>query len=62
MDCFHNLGGHFGFIHSINMDIVDTVFLKIPDLADGIVDTGFAHIVRVLAIDGKKVSQRLGDG
>ena len=61
MNPCHDFFCGLGLVHGINMDILYVIFLQVSDLADGIIDTCFSHLVRLVSIGGNDVGQLLGD-
>ena len=60
VNCLYDLRGQPRFVHGVDMDVVYTVFLQVPDLADGIIDTRLAHVFGVIAVGGDQVGELLG--
>ena len=50
-----DFAGGLGFVHGVDMNVVHSVFLKVADLADGVVDAGLPHVVFIVSVGGDQV-------
>lgn len=60
VNCLDDFCCRARLVHGVYMDMADAVFLQIPDLADGVINTGFPHVFGIVTVDSNQVGQPLG--